>query len=265
MLFALVCGKFPIGCDATNEHDLIMAVVEGNYAIPEGYTDNPGRRLIQSMLCKQPEKRLGAGLQGWGEIKSNKFFQGGMSGHLFDKLLGREIEPPVIPPTEMYSEEGLVETVTLSDSELLGNGEDDIEDPMDALRSSSPEGFHLARPRLATDGDASPRSTERKRSHSPKLRHRKDRDRAASPAEPALTPAPPSVPRRGPARPSLSRADVEAEASKIDDENGNIEEGRIVVKLRDEVATARGELLEVSTQSSLDAGEGEKRVDRGAA
>merc|ERR1712232_190222 len=207
MLFALVCGRFPVGCDATNEHDLIMAVIEGSYAIPDGYTDNPGRRLIQGMLCKQPEKRLGAGLQGWGEIKGNKFFQGGMSGHLFDKLLGREIDPPVSPPKEMYSEEGRVETVTLSDAELLGNDEDDMEDmTMTHTRTRSPSprnrspGSMAVSRRLHVDsdgrlvpdgsaGDSSPRVRSRNRSHSPKQlttrRHSND-----SPTESGLTPVP---------------------------------------------------------------------------
>jgi len=254
-----------------------MAVIEGSYAIPDGYTDNPGRRLIQGMLCKQPEKRLGAGLQGWGEIKGNKFFQGGMSGHLFDKLLGREIDPPVCPPAEMYSEEGRVETVTLSDSELLGDDEDDFEEDMYCTRTKSPTGRPSSprtrsprgsssvpvRHRLGAESqsitsdrrDSSPRCRpgprSASRSHSPKILS----PRGASDNESGLTPVPPAEPRRGPAH-RRSRASEEAVEDKID-------EGKIAMKLREEVASARNDHSEVSTDVP-DAGEGEKRVERGA-
>merc|ERR1712125_59912 len=103
-------------------------------------------------------------------------------------------------------------------------------------RSHSPK--HLSVRKASDDVTAD-------RSQSPK--QRQDRKSSDCPAESGLTPVPPSEPRRGPGRPR------EAVDSKI-------EEGKIAMKLREEVANARNDHSEVSTRSSPDAGEGEKRV-----
>merc|ERR1712232_754232 len=107
----------------------------------------------------------------------------------------------------------------------------------------------------ADEGDSSPRPRPRPRSQSrsasPKtLSPRKD----TCDSESGLTPVPPSEPRRGPARPFAGTSEEAVE--------GKIDEGKMAMKLREEVASTRNDHSEVSTDVP-DAGEGEKRVERG--
>merc|ERR1712190_454850 len=75
------------------------------------------------MLNKSPEKRMG--VAGWGDIKGNKYFKGGVAGNLFNKILGRELEAPIVPEEATYSDERSLTRVTLSDSEELATAGDD--------------------------------------------------------------------------------------------------------------------------------------------
>merc|ERR1712190_295943 len=75
------------------------------------------------MLNKSPEKRMG--VAGWGDIKSNKYFKGGVSGNIFNKILGRELEAPIVPDEPTYSDERSLTRVTMSDSEELATAGDD--------------------------------------------------------------------------------------------------------------------------------------------
>merc|ERR1711971_1462805 len=125
MFYELVCGKLPFGDGAETEQDLCDSVIDDPLHFPERYNDQAGKRLIQGMLNKSPEKRMG--VAGWGDIKSNKYFKSGVSGNLFNKVLGRELDAPIVPEEATYSDERSLTRVTLSDSEELATvGEDEI-------------------------------------------------------------------------------------------------------------------------------------------
>jgi len=118
----MVCGQVPFGADAEDEHELLGAILEDPLEFPGRFNDTQGKKLIKGMLEKQPEKRIGCGVSGWEEIKAHKFFAKGIKGNLFSKIIGHEIEAPVVPEKEQYSDErGLAEKgVTQSDAEELG-------------------------------------------------------------------------------------------------------------------------------------------------
>merc|ERR1711957_148469 len=71
------------------------------------------------MLWRDADKRLGAGLLGWEEIRSSKFFASGHSKAkgLFSKLWDRELKPPFVPDQEEYIKEADMKDITDSDSE----------------------------------------------------------------------------------------------------------------------------------------------------
>jgi len=125
MFYELVIGRLPFGDGKNCEHDILVAVLEDPLRFPGKYADNAGKKLIQAMLNKRPEHRIG--VKSWDEVKSNKFFKAGVSGNIFNRIVGRELEPPVVPAGEEYpTEEELEGKLTLSDADELGGAEDAI-------------------------------------------------------------------------------------------------------------------------------------------
>jgi len=122
MLYELVTGRMPFGEGRRSEHDILVAVLEEPLRFPSKYTDCSGKKLIQAMLNRRPEYRIG--VRSWEEIKSNKYFKAGVDGDLFDSILGRELEPPIVPQGEQFPDDH--GPSVLSDAEDLGCAEDAI-------------------------------------------------------------------------------------------------------------------------------------------
>jgi len=120
MMYELATGRSPFG-DGEEEPDAILhSILDDELKLPPRYNDIAGRHLITGLLCKDPVSRLGAGINGWEDVKNAKFFRTGVSTDLFVQISGREMQPPYIPEVENYCEESeLNEIVTLSDAEEL--------------------------------------------------------------------------------------------------------------------------------------------------
>eukprot|EP00443_Scrippsiella_acuminata_P087917 CAMPEP_0115555964 /NCGR_PEP_ID=MMETSP0271-20121206/98102_1 /TAXON_ID=71861 /ORGANISM="Scrippsiella trochoidea, Strain CCMP3099" /LENGTH=157 /DNA_ID=CAMNT_0002989781 /DNA_START=75 /DNA_END=544 /DNA_ORIENTATION=- len=104
--------------DAPSE--VCAAVLKEPLSFPRGFRDKEGKDLIKALLTRQPEKRLGAG--GLAQVKGNAYFRvaGGEDPDvLFDKLMGRELQPPLVPKGETYCDLEETEACTLSDVEEL--------------------------------------------------------------------------------------------------------------------------------------------------
>jgi len=129
MLFEFVCGYLPFADDLDDPTGVCQAVLRSRLKFSSRYRDVDGRACIEGMLCRQPKKRLGGGISGFDELKAAPYF---MAGHepckvasgsagessLFGKLMGRELDPPLLPKSETYSED--VEGASLSDAHELG-------------------------------------------------------------------------------------------------------------------------------------------------
>jgi len=123
ILFELVCGYLPFGDDLDDPTEVCMAVVKGKLALPKGFSDIHAKALMQGLLIHQPKKRLGAGMDGYEQIKVHSFFKprqnsGGQT--LFDQLMGRALDPPVVPKCAQYCDDDDVTSIQLSDAEELG-------------------------------------------------------------------------------------------------------------------------------------------------
>mmetsp|Transcript_85594 Transcript_85594/g.133806 ORF Transcript_85594/g.133806 Transcript_85594/m.133806 type:complete len:925 (+) Transcript_85594:57-2831(+) len=120
MCFEFVCGFLPFADELDDPTEVCTAVLKDALSFPGGYKDQAGRNLIQSLLNRQPKKRLGgSGLGGYEDIKNHDYFKAGHpTSTVFTKILGRELDPPVAPPGEIYSED--VDGITLSDADELG-------------------------------------------------------------------------------------------------------------------------------------------------
>merc|ERR1719277_1818206 len=100
MFYELVCGQMPFGREAESVPEVLSEVIEAPLEFPARYNDSCGKKLMQGLLKKEPDHRLGCGQQGWDDIKAHKFFKQGVSGNLFSKITGREISAPLIPEKE---------------------------------------------------------------------------------------------------------------------------------------------------------------------
>jgi len=100
LLFELVCGFLPFAEGADNAGEICRAVLHQSLRLPSRYKHPAGRHLIQSMLVRKPHERLGAGINGYDDLKHHRFFLEGHShSSLFEKIMSRSLEPPVHPAT----------------------------------------------------------------------------------------------------------------------------------------------------------------------
>jgi cGMP-dependent protein kinase len=124
MLFEFVCGYLPFADELDDPTEVCQAVLRSPLKFPSRYKDQEGRACIEGMLRRHPKKRLGGGISGYEALKAAPYF---LAGHgdaadrgsaLFNKIMGRELEPPLVPASEQYSED--VDGATLSDAGELG-------------------------------------------------------------------------------------------------------------------------------------------------
>lgn len=120
ILFEFVCGYLPFADELDDPTEVCTAVLKDPLEFHSRFKDDKCKSVIQGMLNRQPKKRLGAGMNGWEDIRNCEFFLIGHQGStLFDKIMGRELEAPVMPKGEKYCEPTDVD-FTLSDEAELG-------------------------------------------------------------------------------------------------------------------------------------------------
>lgn len=120
ILFEFVCGYLPFADELEDPTEVCTAVLKDPVTFPTRYRDTPGRDLMLGLMHKQPKKRLGSGIDGFEEVKNYEYFKSDTAGAvLFNKIMGRELEAPVIPRGETYGNPEDVD-VTLSDNDELG-------------------------------------------------------------------------------------------------------------------------------------------------
>mmetsp|Transcript_154538 Transcript_154538/g.284802 ORF Transcript_154538/g.284802 Transcript_154538/m.284802 type:complete len:938 (-) Transcript_154538:37-2850(-) len=126
MLYEFVAGGLPFAEGTDKPNQICAAVLNGIVEFPKFYKDEPGRSLISAMLTKEPDKRIGSGVDGYEEIMVHPFFKIGKdegTTTLFDMIMGRQLEPPWVPNCETYCVESGNEEV-LSDVDELFKGTD---------------------------------------------------------------------------------------------------------------------------------------------
>ncbi|OQS06416.1 kinase [Thraustotheca clavata] len=94
LLFELLTGLPPFYTN--DKKQLFHNILRGNLTIPE-YISPQARDLIQRLLWKDPNQRLGSGPRGDKEIMEHPFF----SSLDWGKLYRKEISPPFIPKIEL--------------------------------------------------------------------------------------------------------------------------------------------------------------------
>mmetsp|Transcript_134223 Transcript_134223/g.233219 ORF Transcript_134223/g.233219 Transcript_134223/m.233219 type:complete len:926 (+) Transcript_134223:259-3036(+) len=122
MVFEFVCGYLPFADELEDPTEVCTAVLKDPFSFPSGYRDQHGRSLMTGLLSRNPKKRLGAGMNGFEDIKGHEYFKIGhtSTASLFSKIIGRELDPPVVPPKETYCNPEDVADIALSDADELG-------------------------------------------------------------------------------------------------------------------------------------------------
>jgi len=120
MLFEFVCGFLPFADELDDPTEVCTAVLRDPLNFPTRYKDTHGKALMQGLLCRQPKKRLGASILGYEDVRNAEFFKvGHTDSSLFNKIMGRELDPPVLPKGESYCSPEDVPG-NLSDADELG-------------------------------------------------------------------------------------------------------------------------------------------------
>jgi cGMP-dependent protein kinase len=120
ILFEFVCGYLPFADDLDDPTEVCTAVVKDPLNFPARYKDEPGKMFILDLLRRTQKKRPGARINGYEDIKQYAFFKAGHDrSSLFNKILGRELDPPYVPVGETYSDPHEVQ-MNLSDDDELG-------------------------------------------------------------------------------------------------------------------------------------------------
>lgn len=121
LLFEFVCGSLPFADDRDDPMEVCQAVLKATLKFPSKYKHQAGKNLMTGLLCRQKKKRLGAGIKGYADIRGHEYFRANRSDDfLFDKLMGRELDPPVLPAGEWYCSPEDVADIILSDADELG-------------------------------------------------------------------------------------------------------------------------------------------------
>jgi len=115
--YELVCGELPYGTERLEDTmEICKAVICGKLVFPRWVQNAKGKMLIRGLLARKRQDRIGADVHhGYEHIKTHGFFDltpehlaSSLNGHdvrsgqgndqtLFDLLMGRALEAPVIP------------------------------------------------------------------------------------------------------------------------------------------------------------------------
>ena len=121
IMYEMLTGKLPFkfNFDSQEEQEQNdLNIYDKKIKYPSWIEEN-AKDLINKLLNKNPEKRIGSGKEGAENIKKHPFF----SDIDWNKALNKELRPPFIPKIEnetdiKYFEKSLVESPVFSDSSL---------------------------------------------------------------------------------------------------------------------------------------------------
>lgn len=126
-LYDFMLGSFPFGSDTASQTEIFRAVLRQPLKFPKTpKTEECSKSLMQALLNKEPEKRPGAGPEGYVALKDHDFF----AGFNWDGLVARQLKPPFVPKKETYAEDSEEQQAGKIDVEATcAKCHDDVQSP----------------------------------------------------------------------------------------------------------------------------------------
>lgn len=90
VMYRMMCGTHPFKC--MHSGTLAMMIMEDEVEFPSSL-DRIAESVLQGLLTKYPESRLGGGGRGFEDLKGHAFFRSVKWG----RMLARKIPPPFKP------------------------------------------------------------------------------------------------------------------------------------------------------------------------
>lgn len=93
VLYEFMCGRVPFGEDADDPYEIYEEVITKPLTYPNFLKDKKARRLMDQLINKVPEVRLGGA---YASLKAHPWFD----NFDWDKLLDKQLPTPYVPPKE---------------------------------------------------------------------------------------------------------------------------------------------------------------------
>ncbi|CAK9060930.1 unnamed protein product [Durusdinium trenchii] len=99
-LYEFVCGPLPFGQDCEDPRQVFQDILLSKLYFPEHFINTPGKHLLRCLLRKNSRLRIG-GEHGLQDVREHAYFR----KFSFTRLLGRNLEPPLVSSKEVPSDE----------------------------------------------------------------------------------------------------------------------------------------------------------------
>ncbi|CAK55705.1 unnamed protein product (macronuclear) [Paramecium tetraurelia] len=104
-LYEFMCGNVPYAEDADDPYEIYEEIQKKALAFPSVLKDRKAKKLIEQLLSKTPELRLGSS---YASLKNNAFFE----RFDYDSLINRELKPPYLPPkNKLHSDKDIQKAI----------------------------------------------------------------------------------------------------------------------------------------------------------
>jgi len=117
-LYEFMCGMVPFGEEAEDPYDIYEQIITKPIKFPKYLKDMKAKTLMNQLLNKVPEVRLGGS---FAALKANTWFE----KFDWDKLLDKELKPPYIPPPEKLMSDSDLKKMELINKKVTKEIEDD--------------------------------------------------------------------------------------------------------------------------------------------
>lgn len=90
-LYEFMIGYVPFAEEADNPYEIYEEIIKKPLTFPSWLKDKYAKKLMQQLLNKTPELRIG---RSYAALKANQWFD----DFDWDRLMEKELKPPYIPP-----------------------------------------------------------------------------------------------------------------------------------------------------------------------
>jgi len=116
-LYEFMCGPLPFGNDTDDHLEVFRHILQSKLTFPSVFKDRAARRVIRGLLRRPVEERLRlSDLSGDSSVRCDEFF----CGFSWDRLLSRQLDPPLVPGEPAVEEGGAMDkdVVTIDEHAL---------------------------------------------------------------------------------------------------------------------------------------------------